>query len=71
MPAVEVLVLAGVLAEMTGRPGPDPATQNACRWWSAQLARLLNAASAATAATIGQQPTSSTGPGLPALQWAA
>ena len=71
MPAVEVLVLAGVLAEMTDRPGPDPATQNACRWWSAQLARLLNAASAATAATIGQQPPSSTGPGLPALRWAA
>jgi hypothetical protein len=70
MPAVEVLVLAGVLAEMTDRPGPDPATQNACRWWSAQLTRLLNAASAATAA-IGQQPTSSTGPGLPALRWAA
>jgi hypothetical protein len=70
MPAVDVLVLAGVLAEMTDRPGPDPATQNACHWWSAQLARLLNAASAATVATIGQQPTSSTGPGLP-LRWAA
>jgi hypothetical protein len=41
MPAVEVLVLTGVLAEMTDRPGPDPASRAACRWWSAELGRLL------------------------------
>jgi hypothetical protein len=46
MPGVEVLVLAGVLADMTDRPGPDLATRNACRWWSAELAGLLSVASA-------------------------
>jgi len=48
MPGVEVLVLAGVLADMTDRPGPDLATRNACRMWSSELARLLSVASAAT-----------------------
>ena len=71
MPGVEVLVLAGVLAEMTDRPGPDPATRNACRWWSAELARLLSVASAATAAAISQQPLSSTDPGPQRLGLAA
>ena len=64
MPGIEVLVLAGVLAEMTDRPGPDPAARQACRWWSAHLAGLLSAASAATAAALGQQPS-------PALRWSA
>ena len=59
MPAIEVLVLAGVLTEMTDRPGPDLSTRNACRWWSLELARLLSVASAATIAAISQQPLSS------------
>ena len=59
MPGVEVLVLAGVLADMTDRPGLDLATRNACRWWSLELARLLSVASAATTAAISQQPLSS------------
>ena len=59
MPGVEVLVLAGVLADMTDRPGPDLSTRNACRWWSLELARLLSVASAATIAAISQQPLSS------------
>ena len=71
MPGLEVLVLAGVLSDMTDRPGPDLATRDACRLWGFELARLLSVASAATIAAISQQPTSSTGPGLPALQWAA
>jgi hypothetical protein len=56
MPGMEVLVLAGVLADMTDRPGPDLATRNACRGWSAELAGLLSVASAATAAASSQQP---------------
>jgi len=60
MPGIEVLVLAGVLADMTDRPGPDLAIRNACRWWSAELAGLLSVASAATAAAIGLQPASPT-----------
>jgi hypothetical protein len=71
MPGVEVLVLAGVLAEMTDRPGPDLATRNACRWWSAELAGLLSVASAATAAAIGQLPPSPTDPGPQRLRLAA
>jgi hypothetical protein len=31
MPAVEVLVLAGVLSEMTERPGLDAAAREDCR----------------------------------------
>jgi hypothetical protein len=57
MPGVEVLVLAGVLSDMTDRPGPDLATRQACRAWSADLAQLLNVASAATAAAISQHPS--------------
>ena len=71
MPGIEVLVLAGVLADMTDRPGPDLATRNACRWWSAELAGLLSVASAATATAISQQPLSSTDPGPQRLGLAA
>ena len=71
MPGIEALVLAGVLAEMTHRPGPDPAARAACRWWSAHLALLVSAASAATAAALGQQPSSSTGSGARSLRSAA
>ena len=71
MPGVEVLVLAGVLAEMTDRPGPDLAIRNACGWWSAELAGLLSVASAATATAISQQPLSSTDPGPQRLGLAA
>ena len=63
MPDIEVLVLAGVLAEMTDRPGPDPAARGDCRRWSAHLAGLLRATSATTTAAIGLQPSSTrTGP---------
>jgi hypothetical protein len=55
MAPVEVLVLAGVLREVPERPGPELAVRTQCRWWSAYLNRLLNAASEATAATIGQR----------------
>ena len=71
MPGVEVLVLAGLLADMTDRPGPDLATRNACRLWGFELARLLSVASAATAAATGQQPLSSTDRGPQALGLAA
>jgi len=71
MPGVEVLVLAGVLADMTDRPGPDLATRNACRLWSSELARLLSVASAATAAAISQPPLSSSDRGPQALGLAA
>jgi hypothetical protein len=71
MPGVEVLVLAGVLADMTDRPGPDLATRDACRLWSSELARLLSVAAAATIAAIGQPPLSSTDRGPQALGLAA
>ena len=72
MPGVEVLVLAGVLADMTERPGPDLVTRTACRWWSAHLAGRLSVASAATAAGIGQRPLSSSpGRGSRALRMAS
>ena len=66
MPGIEVLVLAGVLAEMTDRPGPDPASRDACGRWSADLAHLLSVASAA----ISQQ-LSATERGSQALRLAA
>ena len=47
MAPVEVLVLAGVLHEMTERPGPDPIVREGCRRWSTYLARRLGGASAA------------------------
>jgi hypothetical protein len=47
MAPLEVLVLAGVLHEMTERPGPDPMVREGCRRWSAYLARRLSGASAA------------------------
>lgn len=46
MAPIEVLVLAGVLHEMTERPGPDAITREGCRRWSAYLARRLSDASA-------------------------
>ena len=46
MAPIEVLVLAGVLREMTERPGPDAITREGCRRWSAYLARRLSDASA-------------------------
>jgi hypothetical protein len=42
MAPIEVLVLAGVLHEMTERPGPDPIVREGCRRWSAYLARRLS-----------------------------
>jgi hypothetical protein len=71
MPPIEVLVLAGVLCEVPERPGPGPAVQNQCRWWSADLARLLSVASAATTAAISRQPSSSAEDGPQALRLAA
>jgi hypothetical protein len=56
MPAVEVLVLAGVLRETTDRPGPDLATRDHCRRWSAYLTHLLSVTSTATAATNRPEP---------------
>ena len=70
-PPIEILVLAGVLREVPERPGPGPAVQDQCRWWSAYLNRLLDAASAATAAAIGQQPSSPTRRGPHALPFAS
>ena len=55
MPAIEVFVLAGVLRETTDRPGPDAATRDHCRRWSAYLIHLLSAA-AAPAATSRTEP---------------
>ena len=71
MPSIEVLVLAGVLCEVAERPGPGLAARNQCRWWSAYLARLLSVASAATAAAISQQPSSSPERGPQALRLAS
>jgi hypothetical protein len=66
MPAVEVLVLAGVLRDTTDRPGPDLATRDHCRRWSAYLTHLLSVASTATAAT-SQDPPASTSSHHPIL----
>jgi hypothetical protein len=46
MAPIEVLVLAGVLHEMSERLGPDPIVREGCRRWSAYLARRLGDASA-------------------------
>jgi hypothetical protein len=46
MAPIEVLVLAGLLREMTERPGPDPIVREGCHRWSAYLARRLGGASA-------------------------
>ena len=56
MPAVEVLVLAGVLQETTDRPGPDLGTRDQCRRWSAYLIHLLSVAATPTAATSRPEP---------------
>lgn len=70
MPAVEVLVLAGVLRETTDRPGPDLATREDCRRWSACLSHLLSVTSTLTAAT-SQAPPASTSSHQPILSAAA
>jgi hypothetical protein len=44
MAPIEVLVLAGVLREMTDRPGPGPIVREGCRRWSAYLARRVGGA---------------------------
>jgi hypothetical protein len=46
MAPIEALVLAGVLHEMTERPGPDPVVREGCRRWSLYLARRLGDTSA-------------------------
>ena len=46
MAPIEVLVLAGVLHEMTERPGSDPVTREGCRRWSLYLAQRVSDASA-------------------------
>jgi len=46
MAPIEVLVLGGVLHEMTERPEPDAIVREGCRRWSAYLARRLGGASA-------------------------
>jgi hypothetical protein len=46
MAPIEVPVLAGVLREMTERPGPDPTAREGCRRWSTDLARRLSDPSA-------------------------
>jgi hypothetical protein len=57
MPALEVFVLAGVLHETTDRPGPDAATRDDCRRWSAYLNHLLSVVAAAPAPTRHPEPT--------------
>jgi hypothetical protein len=51
MPAGELLVLAGVLREATGRAGLSAATRTDCWSWSSYLERLLAGSPAATAIT--------------------
>jgi hypothetical protein len=46
MAPIEVLALAGVLHEMTERPGSDPVTREGCRRWSLYLAQRVSDASA-------------------------
>jgi len=54
--AFDVFVLAGVLRETTDRPGPDVATRDDCRRWSAYLIHLLSVAAIPTAATSRPEP---------------
>ena len=70
MPALEVFVLAGVLHETTDQPGPDLATRDDCRRWSAYLIHLLRVTSTLTAAT-SQAPPASTSSHQPILSAAA
>jgi hypothetical protein len=56
MPALEVLILAGVLRETTDRPGPDLDIRDHCRRWSAYLTHLLSVTSTPTAATNRPEP---------------
>jgi hypothetical protein len=81
MPALEVFVLAGVLHETTDRPGPDVATRDHCRRWSAYLTHLLSldppSAHAAGRVSAGQRPLPATlaphplGEALSRLKWHA
>jgi hypothetical protein len=41
LPAIEGLVIAGLLYEAPERLALDPGTQAACRWWSAALIQAL------------------------------
>jgi hypothetical protein len=41
LPAIEGLVIAGLLHEAPERLALDPGTQAACRWWSAALIQAL------------------------------
>jgi hypothetical protein len=41
LPAIEGLVIAGLLHEAPERLGLDPGTQDACRWWAAALIQAL------------------------------
>jgi hypothetical protein len=59
-----------VLQETTDRPGPDLATRDHCRRWSAYLAHLLSVTSTLTAAT-SQAPPASTSSHQPILSAAA
>jgi hypothetical protein len=49
MPAIKVLVLAGVLHDATDEPALGEALRADCRRWSVVLAQLLRVASATTA----------------------
>jgi hypothetical protein len=71
MPAVEVLVLAGVLQETTDRPGPDLATRDHCRRWSAYLTHLLSSVTSTLTAATSQAPPASTSSHQPILSAAA
>jgi hypothetical protein len=41
LPAIEGLVIAGLLHEAPERLALDPGTQDACRWWAAALIQAL------------------------------
>jgi len=65
MPASELLVLAGVLREATGRAGLSAATRTDCWSWSSYLERLLADSPTMTATTT--QPTGPTRPARNAM----
>jgi hypothetical protein len=41
LPAIEALVIAGLLREAPERLALDPGTRAACRWWSRELIHAL------------------------------
>jgi hypothetical protein len=51
MPAIEVVVLAGILREATDRPGLSATVRADCWSWSSYLAHLLVSSPTATATT--------------------